>query len=75
MEYMVIGRVDLYAMWPEPAFFRNIPIPSHSAVEDWLLSAADKPPALNKEAAAKARAEAIAAGTHVPKRRKPVPTL
>ncbi|SEM40263.1 hypothetical protein SAMN05192583_0061 [Sphingomonas gellani] len=73
MAYMAVGRVDVYAMWPEPALFRAIPIPSHSAVEDWLLSAIDRPPALNREAAAKARAEALAAGTHVPKRRKSAP--
>lgn len=64
------GRVEVWAIWPEPAHFRGIPVPSHSAVEDWLLAAIDNPPRLNREAAAKARAEAIAAGTHVPKPRK-----
>ena len=73
MEYMRDGRVEVWAMWPEPALFRNIAIPSQSAVEDWLLAAIDEPPKLNKEAAAKARAEAIAAGTYVPKRRKAKP--
>jgi hypothetical protein len=63
-------QVDVFAMWPEAALFRGIEIPSHSAVEDWLLGAIDRPPALNREAAALARAEAIAAGTHVPKPRK-----
>lgn len=70
IEYMSRAKVELFAMWPEPALFRSIPIPSHSAVEDWLLSAVEPPPKLNKEAAIRARAEAIAAGTHSPKPRK-----
>jgi len=45
IKYMADGRVDVFAMWPEPALFRSIPIPSHSAVEDWLLSAVEPPQA------------------------------
>lgn len=39
--------VMLYAMWPPPIEFQGHSVPSHSAVEEWLIGAADPIPKRN----------------------------
>lgn len=42
------GRsIALYAMWPDPVEVNGHSIPSHSAVEDWLIAVADPTPVRN----------------------------
>lgn len=42
------STIGIYAHWPDPVPFMGEMIPSHSSVEDWLLSVTTPKPARNR---------------------------